>query len=1691
MAVGLCTIQDPYFTLNPYIMLHKFIYLLATTLVLFVSIVRSQSLENRIKSTYSPLEPYTPTGILYDRSPLKLLLVDSMSPALYYPGSSIVGTQFRYESLYNLFYHASFTGSPFTIHPGSLPKVIDSLRLGYDENSVPWPQLATMSTHCDVVMGSLLLNYNKIHPQAFHQNLIYLNAADNKFYLRLSPYTITDTLWISGQPGVGNYTIQTVTITPDTNQVLNGWKTTEELFSFAALTPYAIVEHDAPVRYYFPENLNLANWPGHQLEVDFQDGQGFVLVQPGQIKSIIYAESGVKMIRARIKNSQGQIIGDLPSSTFVRVLKAKYTRDQVFTSDTILACNIDQSDGNGQALLSFKYAPASNGKLMNPFILVEGFESKEFSKTNPEVDNRMGNGFGLLNWISITSGVDPEEYSQLSRLPDLVDSLLSHGYDVGYVDLRTNRAIMQKNANALISLLQKVQSQLLLNGSSNGVQLMGASMGGVISRIALVKLEQNDCCHPVKNYFSFSAPHLGANIPIAAQHLTYDLGNRFNYLNLLQRSKLAYSQVLNSPAARQLLLVHREHSARSEHQNFYQYLGQIGQPQLVKKIAITDGSINGFLHRIDNSNLNSPILQDLQNLFEFALKLPAPTRLLTFYDFPIQKFIVSSALGKAIEHSPNSVSNNWVYGHGRDIEANLDDLWDQNVRWFEAVVEYAAIELFHEAAKYIYPQLTIPITISGNILKTLSETRSNGILDQRLQNNHAINATYSLKYLSHASEGFDNAPADFNNTIQSIVKPFQEFGAGFAFNNVFPTASFVPSTSAFDDFRSTRSSILDSNSTYTSIKFDYCWARITNLKNEFYNYPHVSTSVQFGFWVIDALKKLNDSSKYLNSELNNASYNYAPLQSGNVQYSNYYNSYESISSLKIRNNANLYFNRMVPVGFLLQNNQQYPTSNSHIKTRTRNFNCTPVIVQNEGTIELGEPASSPFTNSAHVLFRTGSVLELYSNSVLNIHQGSKLTVDSGATLIIHPNATVYLEGNNSILEIKGRVVFLPNATLELTGGGYVLVNQDSGQVANIFNLWEAQGPAGIRFHGLQSNQRLMELASTMRLSSRIKFNFKTGRINMHPATMLDIYGDADLQAVLIQSTTAQAHRGIYLHGQPNVSLNSITISGGEPAITSTMIQFRNPLVLNNCNLSNNALAVVTYGGQVNFTSSTFNSNSTAWMAYDMDGNSRVEACQFNANNVAIDIMGQHDANLYITQSTIEHNVWGIKSFGQLYCRMNCSSVSNNTTGIYAGNYQWLLGGRARNRFHNNQIAIRLEEVDNFFVFEGENDFSGSQMYFTGTFSGVAMNYLHLNPMTNGYELNVKDNRLPVVSGNTRVHLRDWNDDPIYLYNHTPMPTYMALCEAVQTIAFEDYVLQHWNSNILVDVNQNQVPLNQAVAQARSMITTNELQNTKTDLEAINQFDVILSQVRNQSGTVQITSNDYVILEIALNKMMEAHNNAYRFGLIPRIRAVDDVPKSPYLTAILDEIDARITTELLNNSSEKLIYSLMLSKAQVYRTAEHYDYALEALAELKLANDPFWSATADYWECICTAESELIREITTAEAFEETRIGCLMLGPNERRSQPIMIGDLLRDNTTQLEYTLFPNPVTDHFFLSTNQLIGSAEVQILDLMGRLIHKKQWPDKGDIFEFDTKTLSPGLYIARIYADDKVESLRFTKQ
>ena len=137
-------------------------------------------------------------------------------------------------------------------------------------------------------------------------------------------------------------------------------------------------------------------------------------------------------------------------------------------------------------------------KIRKPFIIVEGFDIR-FSS----------NDLGYSN------------YSQYLNDTTIMNQL--QGYDVIYVDWIQNEEYIQANGNLLISLIDFVNQQKELSGSNEYNVIYGFSMGGLIARYALCKMEQQSRDHQTLFYISHDTPHLGANIPLGALYAIHSI----------------------------------------------------------------------------------------------------------------------------------------------------------------------------------------------------------------------------------------------------------------------------------------------------------------------------------------------------------------------------------------------------------------------------------------------------------------------------------------------------------------------------------------------------------------------------------------------------------------------------------------------------------------------------------------------------------------------------------------------------------------------------------------------------------------------------------------------------------------------------------------------------------------------------------------------------------------------------------------------------------------------------------------------------------------------------------------------------------------------------------------------------------------------------------------------------------------
>lgn len=119
----------------------------------------------------------------------------------------------------------------------------------------------------------------------------------------------------------------------------------------------------------------------------------------------------------------------------------------------------------------------------------------------------------LVEGFDINGTLDiPTLYSQYG---ELAEGLRSIGFDVIILNFYDAKTYIQRNSEALITLIEDINA---LKTSREPNVVVGASMGGIVARYALSKMETNGREHETATYVSFDSPHRRANIPLGLQY---------------------------------------------------------------------------------------------------------------------------------------------------------------------------------------------------------------------------------------------------------------------------------------------------------------------------------------------------------------------------------------------------------------------------------------------------------------------------------------------------------------------------------------------------------------------------------------------------------------------------------------------------------------------------------------------------------------------------------------------------------------------------------------------------------------------------------------------------------------------------------------------------------------------------------------------------------------------------------------------------------------------------------------------------------------------------------------------------------------------------------------------------------------------------------------------------------------------
>jgi hypothetical protein len=207
------------------------------------------------------------------------------------------------------------------------------------------------------------------------------------------------------------------------------------------------------------------------------------------------------------------------------------------------------------------YYGAGNTRLANPVIISDGFNS------------------GPSDLDMIWDGMERGDFPFVTELRDRGSDLIILGY-------KERSASILANAEVAIECIMRALGE---RRGNTPLAVGGFSMGGLVTRYALAKLEFQRVDHQTGVYFSYDSPHRGAWIPISLQALAH----------YLRAAAPAMSRQINSPAARQLLWRHiaevNERPAQDPMRaEFLAALDRVGGwPLRPLKLGVANGSGDG------------------------------------------------------------------------------------------------------------------------------------------------------------------------------------------------------------------------------------------------------------------------------------------------------------------------------------------------------------------------------------------------------------------------------------------------------------------------------------------------------------------------------------------------------------------------------------------------------------------------------------------------------------------------------------------------------------------------------------------------------------------------------------------------------------------------------------------------------------------------------------------------------------------------------------------------------------------------------------------------------------------------------------------------------------------------------------------------------------------------------------------
>ena len=361
-----------------------------------------------------------------------------------------------------------------------------------------------------------------------------------------------------------------------------------------AIAPKNLYFESKTVSFTFNSNLYINNTGKtiRYLQINFNNENGYKTGNWNTAISHTFSSSGIKDIYFRI------IYTDNSTYTVrTKIAVAEETPPELRASAEI---TIESTSNHSGGKIQIRYAFDNNsGKIRKPLIIAEGFDP------GPLIGRE---GMDISTLSSYNSN---NQMSQLTvGAPDIWNKIQSENYDIVYLDYNDGVDDIRRNARLFQEVIEYVNANKE-RGHPNVV--LGISMGGLVARYALRKMEIEDKEHDTWKFITMDSPHKGANVPIGYQALlrhAESIEISVLFIPIWKATNIDFvkwgKQLLDSKAARQMLIYYLSTNYtidNSEHTSFQTEYDNLGFPQQCENIAIANGAGNGTQYFSAGTNL--------------------------------------------------------------------------------------------------------------------------------------------------------------------------------------------------------------------------------------------------------------------------------------------------------------------------------------------------------------------------------------------------------------------------------------------------------------------------------------------------------------------------------------------------------------------------------------------------------------------------------------------------------------------------------------------------------------------------------------------------------------------------------------------------------------------------------------------------------------------------------------------------------------------------------------------------------------------------------------------------------------------------------------------------------------------------------------------------------------------------------